>query len=226
LFKGKQVVANGTEPPKSPYHNPNVVKYNYDVKLANQLLDEAGWKMSGDGIRRKSGQPLNLTLMSTSGNKSRERYEQLLQADWRKIGVDLEIKNQPAKVFFGETMRKRKFTHLAMYSWIKDPLALSDTLWRCDYIPSPANNFMGQNQPGFCDKRTDELLKKASRELDDQKRAKIGQEVESILAEELPALPLFFRVDVSVTKKGLVGWKPTGTLQPLTWNVQEWTWVN
>lgn len=225
LFQGKQPVAHGTEPEKSPYFNPDVKRYDYNKAKANQLLTEAGWlRPDPKGIREKNGKPLKMTLMTTSGNKSRERVEQLLQSEWRDIGVDIEIKNQPAKVFFSDTLHKRKFTHMALYSWVKDPVMVSDTLWRCDNIPKKSNGFLGQNLPGFCDPRVDAILRAASLELDSIKRAKIGQKFESIFAEELPALPLYFRVEISVTKKGLKNWKPTGILQPVTWNAQEWSW--
>jgi peptide/nickel transport system substrate-binding protein len=225
LFKGRQPVAHGTEPEKSPYYNPNVKKYGFDKVAAAALLEAAGWKMNADTkIREKDGKPLMLVIQSTSGDKTRERVQQLLQSQWREIGIDLQIKNQPAKVFFGETLRKRKFEALAMYTWLKDPLKVSDTLWRCDYIPSDTNNFLGQNMPGWCDKQADELLKAAARELDEGKRAKIGQKFEDIFAEELPSLPLYFRLEISVTKKGLKNWKPTGTLQAITWNAHDWSW--
>jgi peptide/nickel transport system substrate-binding protein len=190
LFEGRQPVAHGTEPPKSPYFNAAVTKYLFDPLKAKSLLEEAGWILpAGKSIREKDGKPLHLTIMSTSGNKSRERVEQLLQSQWLEIGLDLEIKNEPAKVFFGETMRKRKYDGLAMYSWLKDPLVLSDTLWRCDNIPSIKNNFQGQNQPGWCNPKADELLRLASRELDEAKRAQIGKEFEELFASELPSLP-------------------------------------
>lgn len=224
LFFGRQPVAHGTEPPKSIYYNTDIKKYGFDQALARKLLDEAGWVLpQGGTVREKNGKPLKLTIMTTSGNKTRERVEQLLQSQWGEIGVEMQIKNEPAKVFFGETLRKRKFEGMAMYAWLKDPLKVSDTLWRCDYIPSAKNNFQGQNQPGWCDKKADALLKTASLEFDTKKRAKIGQEFESIFAEELPSLPLFFRVEVSVTKKGLKNWHPTGMLQPVTWNAARWS---
>lgn len=224
LFFGRQPVAHGTEPPKSPYFNDTIKKYAFDPAKAKALLEEAGWKLApGQSIREKDGKPLKLTIMTTSGNKTRERVEQLLQSQWREIGVDIQIKNEPSKVFFGETMRKRKFDGMAMYAWLKDPLKVSDTLWRCDYIPSAKNNFQGQNQPGFCNKKADELMLAASRELDEQKRIKLGKDFETLFAEELPSLPLYFRVEVSMTKKGLKNWKPTGMLQPVSWNAQQWS---
>lgn len=223
LYFGRQPVAHGTEPPKSPYYNPNIKKYNYDQGKAKKLLEEAGWVLKGsESIRQKDGKPLKLEFMTTSGNKSRERVEQLLQSQWRQIGVDIQIKNEPAKVFFGETLRKRKYPALAMYAWIKDPLKLSDTLWRCKYIPSAKNNYQGQNMPGWCRTDVDKLIEPADREMDADKRIKIGHKFEEIFAEELPSLPLFFRVEVSVTKKDLQNWKPTGMLQPVSWNAYEW----
>jgi peptide/nickel transport system substrate-binding protein len=218
-------VAHGTEPPKSIYYNPAIVKYGFEPDRAKKLLDEAGWKLlPGKIIREKNGQPLKLILMTTSGSRIRERIEQLLQSQWRDIGIDIQIKNEPAKVFFGETMRKRKYEGMAMYSWIKDPLKISDTLWRCDYIPNVNNSFLGQNMPGWCNKEGDAILRMASQELDEKKRIKLGQDFEAVFAEHLPALPLYFRVDVSVTKKGLKNWKPTGMLQPVSWNAWQWSW--
>ena len=224
LFEGRQKVAHGTEPVRSPYHNPNVKRYDYDLEKAKALLDEAGWKESKPGdIRQKNGKPLEVVFMTTAGNKTRENVQVLLQSQWRKMGAKVTIRNQPAKVFFGETLRHRKYPGMAMYAWVKDPVSLSDTLWRCDYIPNKKNNFQGQNQPGYCNPKVDKILKAASQELDDKKRFAMGREVEEILGEDIPALPLFFRVDVSVYRKDLENWKPTGTLQPVTWNSYQWT---
>ena len=225
LFHGKQAVAHATEPPKSVYHNANVKKYVFDPKIANELLEKSGWvKIAGKEIREKKGQELKLTFMTTSGNKGREQIQQLLQSQWRSIGINIEIKNQPAKVFFGETLRKRKYDALAMYAWVKDPVKVSDTTVRCDYIPSEKNNYQGQNLSGWCNPKVDALVKQATKELELDKRIKIAHQVEELFVEDLPSLPLFFRVDVSVTKKGLSGWSPTGTLQPVTWNAQKWSW--
>ncbi len=224
LFKGRQPSAHASEPEKSPYYNPNVRKYEFNSAKAEALLEEAGWKRPSPGeTRQKNGQPLKFILMTTSGNKSRERVEQLLQSSWRSIGIDVEIRNQPAKVFFSETVHKRKFPHMALFSWVKDPVMMSDTIWRCDNIPRESNHFLGQNISGFCNAEADALIKAGSQELDAAKRAKIGQKLEAVLAEELPSLPLYFRVEVSVTKKGFQNWKPTGILQPVTWNAKDWS---
>ena len=224
LFAGRQPVAHGTQPAKSPFHNPSIQRYEYDPERAKQLLDEAGWKAGKNGIREKNGERLSLTLMTTSGNKMREQVETILQSQWRAIGVDIKIKNQPAKVFFSETMRKRNFDGMLMFAWTADPMRMSDTLWRCDNIPSKDNRFQGQNIPGWCHPEASQLITDMQKEMDEKKRHVLGRQFEAIWAQELPALPLYFRVDVSITRKGLKNWKPTGTLQSLGWNAHEWEW--
>jgi peptide/nickel transport system substrate-binding protein len=49
---------------------------------------------------------------------------------------------------------------------------------------------------------------------------------QAILAEELPVLPLYFRTEPTVIKKGFTNWKPTGLGEaPVTWNAFQWGWA-
>ena len=59
--------------------------------------------------------------MTTAGNRTRETVQQVLQSQWRKLGIDVRIRNEPARVFFGETMRKRQFPAMGMFAWISTP---------------------------------------------------------------------------------------------------------
>ena len=80
---------------------PSIQPSAYEPDVAKRLLDEAGWKLGANGIREKDGRPLKLTISSTSGNRLREDVEQLIQASWKAIGVDLDIKNVAAAVLVG-----------------------------------------------------------------------------------------------------------------------------
>ena len=143
LFQGKQQVADTWLPPKHYGYNPKVAHYNYDPDKAKKLLEEAGWVLSPSGVRvNKRGDKLHLTLMSTAGNKTREQVEQVLQSDWSKIGIELEIINQPPKVFFGETMRHRKYKQMALYAWVVGPVSDGEGLWTKENIPSEKNNWI------------------------------------------------------------------------------------
>lgn len=223
LFEGKQQVAHSWLPPQHYGYNPGVKKYPYDPGRARGLLEEAGWKPGPDGVRRnRAGVALRLVLMTTAGDKVREKIQQILRSDWRKVGVELTLRNQPAKVFFGETVRYRKFPHLAMYAWLLNPASDGEAMWTKENIPSEKNNWQGQNNPGFVHEeitRIDHLIPVT---LDERERIRLFHREQEIWTEELPSLPLYFRVDVSATRPDFRGWRPTGTDTPVTWNAEAW----
>jgi len=227
LFQGKQPVADSYLPPKHYGYDAAAPKYAYNPDRAKQLLTEAGWTPGPDGVLRNAqGERFTVTIGTTAGNRVREDVEQILQNQWRKVGVELKISNQPARVFFGETTRKRDF-EMAMYAWVQSPVADCETLYTSDNIPSAQNAYNGQNFPGFSNAEMDTLCHGVPAELDQAKRVVMLKRTQAILAEELPVLPLYFRVDVTSIRNGLQNWKPTG-LGPggqVTWNASQWAWV-
>jgi peptide/nickel transport system substrate-binding protein len=220
LFDGKQPVAHSSEPDDND--DPGVVRYAYDPARAKALLDDAGFVMGDDGVRTKGDLALRFTIHSTAGDRLREQVQQLLAEWWRAVGVDVKIQNQPAKLLFGDTIRRRKFESMVMFTWTKEPNKIDETYWRCDQKPTEANAFQGRNYPGFCDPKVDALLDEAQRTVDDGARRKIHRQVARIISEQVPMIPLYDRVDVSVTPKNFRGWRPTGILQSVAWNAQEW----
>jgi len=221
LFDGKQPVAHSSEPDDND--DAGVIRYPYDPAKAKALLDEAGFVAAADGgVRKKGDVALSFTLHSTAGDRLREQVEQLLVDWWRAVGVEVTIQNQPAKLLFGETIRRRGFDSMVMFTWTKEPNKVDETYWRCDQKPTADNAWQGRNYPGFCDARVDALLDEAQRTVDDAARRALHRQIARILSEEVPMLPLYDRVDVSVTPKRFVGWRPTGLLQSVAWNAHEW----
>ncbi|MDQ3398541.1 MAG: ABC transporter substrate-binding protein, partial [Deinococcota bacterium] len=71
-----------------------------DLEGANQLLDEAGWERGPDGVRAKDGVRLAV-LYQTSTNAVRQDFQALIKEWWEEIGVQVELRNIDAGVFFG-----------------------------------------------------------------------------------------------------------------------------
>jgi len=68
-------------------YDPTITEQGYDVNLANQLLDQAGWARDpSSGLRTKDGQVLSFSL-SGQDTASYTRVAQFLQAQWAKVGV-------------------------------------------------------------------------------------------------------------------------------------------
>lgn len=71
-----------------------------DLDGANTLLDEAGWKKGPDGIRVKDGRKLSFLFLTTT-NSVRQGTQVLVKDMWSQIGVETELRNVSASVFFG-----------------------------------------------------------------------------------------------------------------------------
>ena len=65
--------------------------YRYDPKKAGDLLDEAGWKMSPGGVRRKDGQDLALALYYRSDNPDFAAMATFLQSMYQQIGIKIDL---------------------------------------------------------------------------------------------------------------------------------------
>ena len=223
LFAGRQPVAHSSVSPLDWIYDPDVPTYPYDPDKAKALLDEAGWSVIEKGIRHNAaGERLTLELMTTAGNRTRELVEQVLQSQWRQVGIDARIRNEPARVFFGETVAKRKFTGAAMFAWLSAPESVPRTTLRSDQIPSADNNWSGQNYTGFNDARMDDLIDRIEVELDRGARKVLWGRLQRLYAEELPVIPLYWRANAYILPKWLEGVRPTGHLGTTTLWIEEW----
>ena len=223
LFGGKQPVAHSNVNPLDWVNSDDVPVYPYDPATAAALLDEAGWTVFKDGVRHKStGERLSLRLMTTAGNKIRELVEQVLQSQWKKIGIDITIKNEPARVFFGETVTKREFPAMAMYAWLSSPESVPRSMLHSAMIPTAENNWAGQNVMGFVNAEMDALIEQTETELDREIRRGLWRRMQQIYAGELPVLPLYFRAQAYILPPWLSGIEPTGHQASTTLWVERW----
>jgi peptide/nickel transport system substrate-binding protein len=224
LFGGKQPVANGSLSPLDPMYSPAARQYPYDPAAARKLLDEAGFASIKDGMRQDAnGQRFSIELTTTAGNRVREQVAQVIQSQLRQVGIDLRIKAEPPRIF-SDALNHRRFTGLAMYAWVERPEGVPRSTLHSEEIPSEKNGWSGQNYPAYANPGMDKALDAAERELDADKRRTFFDEIQRLYADDLPVLPLYFRVDPFVIPKHLKGIRPTGHLNSSTLWVEQWRW--
>jgi peptide/nickel transport system substrate-binding protein len=222
LFEGKQPVAHSFVSPLDWMYDADLPRYAYDPTRAAALLDAAGWKPGSGGIRiNAAGERLQLEIVTTAGNRVRETIEQVLQSQWRKVGLDVRIRNEPARVFVGETLRKRRYA-MGLVAWVTSPENSPRSILHSSEIPTEANGYAGQNDTGFSNPEADAIIDRLEVELDTEKRRILWRELQALYLEELPVLPLFFHAGAYVMPPWLTGLEPTGHQYGTTYWVENW----
>ncbi len=226
LFAGRQIPALHFVSPLDPWFTDDpetVVHYRHSRRQANVLLEEAGWALRDDGFRyNAAGERLRLRLMTTAGNQVRELVQVYLQDQWKSIGVDVRIQNEPARVFFGQTTRRRQFEGGAMYAWISSPESSPRPQLHSSQIPSEENNWSGQNQPGWVHERVDSLIDELDLAFDPEERLRIVHEILYHYTDDVPVIPLYYRSDTSITPVTLRGYQIPGHQIPASNHVERW----
>jgi peptide/nickel transport system substrate-binding protein len=225
ILYGKTRVASSWIQPGVPpwaYDESCPTQYPYDPPGAGRLLEQSGYAKGGDGIYAKGGQPLRLRLQTTDSSL-RKNVAQVIQANLKQAGVDLELEFMPATPFFAREGPLIQGTfELGMYTWLAAPDPDSKTLYRSSSAPSQDNNFVGQNYPRIKNPRLDQLLTQGANELSADKRKPMYCEAVKTWSQDIPVIPLFQRPNVSATRANMVNYRPTPTSTPETWNA--WAW--
>ncbi len=199
-----------------------------DIAGANQLLDDAAWVMGSDGVRTKDGMRLSV-LFQTSTNAVRQDFQALIKQWWSEIGVETELRNIDASVFFGgdpgnpDTFQKF-YADLEMYTNIfegTDPEVYMVS-WTCGLEPSPQTDWQGINIPRYCDEDYDALFEELRVTGQLNRRVELSKAMNDKLMQEYIIIPLIHRGRVSAHSNTLGGVK-LNTWDAEIWNIADWT---
>ncbi|MDE0589235.1 peptide ABC transporter substrate-binding protein [Halocynthiibacter sp. C4] len=198
-----------------------------DIAGANELLESAGWVKGADGIRAKDGVRLSM-LYQTSTNAVRQDFQALIKQWWGEIGVETELRNLDASVFFGgdpgspDTFQKF-FADVEMYANNFDGTDPESYManWECKQAPSPENQWQGNNMPRFCSEEYDALVAKMAVTGDINERAELAKAMNDMLMQEYVIIPLVDRGRVSAHSNTLGG-VILNTWDSELWNAADW----
>jgi len=199
-----------------------------DIEGARALLDRAGWiDTDGNGIRDKNGVELSL-LFQTSTNAVRQDFQALIKQWWSQIGVETELRNIDASVFFGgdpgspDTFQKF-YADVEMYARNfdgTDPEAYMST-WHCEQIPEPGNQWQGTNMPRYCNDAYNALVDRMQTTGTLEARAELARAMNDMLMQDFVILPLVDRGRVSARSHSLGG-VVLNTWDSELWNIADW----
>ncbi|MCS7214135.1 MAG: peptide ABC transporter substrate-binding protein [Candidatus Calescibacterium sp.] len=178
---GIQLAATSWIPPGMLAHNPNI-GIPFDLEKAK--VEIAKVKEIPKGLK-----------IYFSHSPEVRKIAEVIKESWRKIGVDVELESMEWKTYLSRLVNE------------KFPIFLLG--WGADF-PDP-HNFMdlflsnsGNNHTGFANRQYDELIEKASEELDTEKRVQMYDQAQRILLEqEVAIIPTFWGVSARLKRRNL-----------------------
>jgi len=198
-----------------------------NVDEANRILDEAGWVRGSDGVREKNGVRLSI-LYQTSTNSVRQGTQAFIKEMWKAIGVETELRNLSASVFFGgdpgspDTYQKF-YADIEMYTNNfsgTDPETYMAN-WTCKQVSRRANTWGGGNMPRWCNPDYDALSAEMSTTADLDDRIRLAKAMNDMLMQDYAMIPLVHRGGVSAFSNVIEG--PRGNeWDSELWNIAEW----
>ncbi len=199
-----------------------------NIEGANKLLDDAGWERGSDGVRAKDGVRLSI-LYQTSTNSVRQGTQALIKQMWQEIGVETELRNISASVFFGgdqsspDTFQKF-FADIEMYTNNFNGTDPENYMlrWTCDKMPSPETQWIGQNMPRYCSAEYDKLASELSQTAELKDRARIAKQMNDMLIDYGAMIPLIHRGGVAARANSLGGGAYPNVWDATPWNIQDW----
>jgi peptide/nickel transport system substrate-binding protein len=200
-------------------------KYEFSIEKANQVLEAAGWKKGGDGIRAKDGKQLKF-VFQTSINSPRQKNQAVIKQACQKAGIDVELKSVVASVFFSsDTANPDTYTHfycdMQMYQTTMpqaDPQFFMNQ-FTSNEIASKANKWQGRNITRWQNKDYDDVFHQAEKELDPVKRAAMFIKLNDLVVADRYILP-------EINRKLAIGIKNGMVLHESGWDNDLWQIAN
>lgn len=175
-------------------------KRPYDPERAAALLDAAGWKLGNDGLRYKNGEKAAVRLYYNSNNAQERTISEYIQADLRRIGVEMKIIGEEKQSFL-DRQKTGDFELQYSLSWGTpyDPQSYLSS-WR---IPAHGDY---QAQTGL-ERKTwlDEEITRLMTEPDENRRRNMYRDILTYIHEEGVYIPLSYFRTKAVYAKELKG---------------------
>ena len=196
VLKGLGKPATGLLASSHWAYEGEVEKYPYDPRKAISLLDSAGIPVPA------TGEPRIKLIYKTSQNDLSKRIGEVLQQQLKEVGIQMEIRTFEWGTFYSDIKSGNFQLYSLRWVGIQDPDIYYD-LFHSTSVPP-----LGANRGHYSNPEIDQLVEEGRVTLDTEKRKNIYQKIQKIISEDLPYINLWTFSNVTVLKKGLLGFIP------------------
>ncbi|WP_246075752.1 ABC transporter family substrate-binding protein [Nonomuraea terrae] len=170
----------------------------YNPEKAKQMLDAAGWRLSG-AVRMKGGKPLELRFVVPSGVQVSKAEGELAQSMLAQIGVKLTIRSVPSDDFFTRYVIPGNFD-ITPFAYIGTPFPVSSSY---GIYANATDGRWNANFGRTGSAAIDAAMKRASQSLDPARARAATNEADKLIWQEVNVLPLYQRPQNVAVKETL-----------------------
>jgi peptide/nickel transport system substrate-binding protein len=173
---------------------PNWRGYRSRPAQARALFEQAGCRRGADGIYTCMRERLSLHFVTTAGEPARARVLSIIQAQLRRVGVEVVPSFASSAALFGQIIPNREFDAL-LFSFAYSPDSSGvEGIFKCGGA---------QNFTGYCQRHVTRDLDQADRVLDAAQRARVLNRADRQIAKDVPVIPLYQSVVITAHRTTL-----------------------
>lgn len=233
VLSGLSTVPNSYLPSNHPLFDPVGTLYPFDVVAANRLLEQTGWKDVNHDLSTPRqawgvpgvtpGTPFEVIYITTNAVQ-RQQVSAILTSSLAHCGIKVNVQYLDANtlyapgpdgILFG---RKFDLAEFAMYSTgIETPC----NWYTSSEVPNSDNNWVGTNVSGYSNPAFDLACLASQQSLpDDPEHAEAYAQAQSIFANDLPVIPLYWRVNTAAARTDMCHFSLDPTAHSSLWNIE------
>jgi peptide/nickel transport system substrate-binding protein len=199
-YRGLARLASGPLDEGNPFFHGDVRRWPYDPARARRLLDEAGYPdPDGPGPRAR----LSLTW-KTSALRFRVALVHAMARQLREVGIAVDVRPFEFATYMDDVKKGNTQLFTLQMTDMVEP-DMMRALFHSGRIPRADNRWSGVNRFRFRRPDLDRTLDQAAAAAEPERRKALYAEVQALLAEELPMLPLWHEDNVIVHRRGVEG---------------------
>jgi peptide/nickel transport system substrate-binding protein len=223
IAPGLRPVQSHIYKPFEKYYKQPFAKYGFNQRNALNLLRRNGCTGGPSAPSANNSDifscpgvgKLSFRFSTTTGNQLRALTFEIIQRQLKSIGIELLARFQVAGTLFGTTLPSSDWD-LIMFTYVgtpSSPITARD-IWACGG---------DQNYMNYCNRKASRLMNRVAVTLDEAQRAKLWHRAETMMANDIPSIPVYARPVFVIRKNTVKGPVVNPTTEGSPWNVSAWS---
>jgi peptide/nickel transport system substrate-binding protein len=191
-------------------YQDNSTSLPFDTDAAAKLLEDAGWKLSGD-TRTKDGKPLNLRLPLPPSSTIGKQIAELCRSMAQKVGIKIEIQSVAGDDFFPKYVSTGDFD-IVLFGWAGTPFPVTSakSIYVSPQKKPDGTDEIQQNYARVGNPEIDKLFDEGAATFDIPKQIEIGNQIDKLIWDEVHSLTFYQVPDIVASKEKLANFGAYG----------------